>query len=231
MKIAFVVGFYDSVKTALNARYPAPTYQDRLIWIAGGSHALVAFKKRFYDVVETAEGLLVCLGRGGTEQYVEDHMRGIIGVAEAKFTTPIHFRVVSNKYDPKPIVALVESFGLETEAALEVSHIRAKVAEGKILCVSLEGKTGVLVALQRAGMSAKAIEECFVEEKIKGGKNSNLMQHLKQRALHHPCLLYAWNGLRSSPPEVRTAYKVFCFEAQNAFQVVEGFMKWIREGL
>ncbi len=62
VKIAIVVGFYDPVKKALNARYPETSYQDRLIWIESGKRTLVDFKERFYDVVQTAEGLLSVLG-------------------------------------------------------------------------------------------------------------------------------------------------------------------------
>lgn len=230
MKIAFVVGFYDPVKIALNARYPEDSYQDRLIWIPSGKRTLVDFKQRFYDVVQTAEGLLVCLGRSGPQRHLEDSMRGIIGVAEGQYTTPIWFEAFGNLYDPLPIVALVESFGLETDATIGVDHVRSKVTQGKILCVSIEGKTTVRVALQRAGLSAQALDECFVEEIIKGGRNSNLMQNLKQKAQHHSCLLYAWGGLRTSTPEVKAAYTFDCIEAQSASQVAVMFKKWIMEG-
>jgi hypothetical protein len=230
VKIAFVVGFYDPVKTALNARYPETSYGDRLIWIASGKRSLIAFKQRFYDVVQTAESLLVCLGRANTQRYLEDDTRGVIGVANAQYATPVELRAFGNLYDPLPIVALVESFGIETEATMGVDRVRSKVHEGKILCVSLEGKTSVLVALQRAGVSTQALNECFVEEIIEGGRNSNLMQHLKQRGHYHSCLLYAWGGLRTSTPEVKAAYKFDCHEAQSASQVAEMFKKWIIEG-
>ena len=230
MKIAFVVGFYDPVKKALNARYPETSYQDRLIWIESGKRTLVDFKERFYDVVQTAEGLLVCLGRAGPQRHLEDNMRGIIGVAEGQYATPIRFETFGNLYDSVPIVALVESFGLEREATIGVDHVRSKVTEGKILCVSLEGKTTVFAALQRIGVSTEALNEFFVEEIVKGGRNSNLMQHLKQRAQHHSCLLYAWGGLRTSTPEVKAAYRFDCREAQSASQVAEMFRKWMTEG-
>ncbi len=70
-------------------------------------------------------------------------MRGIIGVAERQYATPIRFETFGNLYDSVPIVALVESFGLEREATIGVDHVHSKVTEGKILCVSLEGKTTV----------------------------------------------------------------------------------------
>ena len=230
MKIAFVVGFYDRVRTTLNARFPVTTYQDRLIWIDSGNQVLVAFKKRFYEVVKTADGLLVCLGRAGSQRYLEDNMRGIIGVAESQYSAPIDLRVFGNLFDPDPVIAAVEAFDLEIGSTLTRNQIRSRVVEGKILCVSLQGKTTVFSALERAGVSAEILEEMFVEEIIAGGRNSNLMEHLEQRAQSHTCLLYAWDGLRTSTPEVKKAYRYECHEAPSAAQAAEKFKKWVTEG-
>ena len=109
--------------------------------------------------------------------------------------------------------------------------VRKKVSYGKIICVSLAGKTSILVALQRAGFSSAAIAECFEEEVIEGAKNSNLNSHLKSRAGSYPYLIYAWDGARTSTPEVKKAYAIDCVEARSAAQVVEIFKKWITEGV
>ena len=222
MKIAFVVGFFDPVKKALDARFPN---NDRLIWIDPGKNALIVFKQHFYDLVKTAEGLLVCLGRAGSQRHLQEAVTGIIGVAQGQYTTTIQFRAFGNLYDSAPVVELVESFGIETESPMGIVQLRSAVADGKILCVSLEGKTSILSALERAGFSTDVIRECFAEEQYKGGRNSNLMQDLKSRAQSHTCLLYAWSGLRTSTPEVKDAYKYGCHEAPTASQVVELFKK------
>lgn len=227
MKTAFVVGFFDPVKKALNERFPE---NDRLIWVDKGKNALIVFKQRFYEIAKTADGLLVCLGRAGSERHLEEAMNGIIGVAQAQYPAAIEFMVFGNLYDHAPVIALVESFGIERETAIDISHVRSKVTEGTVLCVSLEGKTTVFAALQRVGISAETLNECFVEEIIKGGKNSNLMQYLKQKAQHHSCLLYAWSGLRTSTPDVKAAYKFDCHEALSAAKVAEMFRKWITGG-
>lgn len=231
MKIAFVVGFYDPVKTALNARFPETSYQDRLIWIASGKRTLIAFKERFYDVVQTTESLLVCLGRAGAQRYLEDDMRGIIRVAEAQYTTPIEFKAFGNLYDPQPVIELVNSFGLEAQPQITVEDIRKRISVGKILCVSLAGKTSILAALERAGFCPAAIDECFEEEVIEGARNSNLNAHLKSQAKSYPYLIYAWEGARTSTREVKNAFAIDCIEAHNAAQVVELFKKWIMEGV
>jgi hypothetical protein len=223
-----VVGFFDPVRKALEERYPE---NDRLIWIEPGKTALIVFKERFYEIVKTAEGLLVCLGRSGSQRHLEDAMTGIISVAQSQYATPIQFKAFGNLYDPTPVLELVESFGLETKSQIGVDDIRSKVPDGKILCVSLEGKTSIFSALQRAGFSVVAIEECFVEELRKGGRNSNLMQYLKQRAQTYPCLLYAWGGLRTSTPDIKAEYRHGCHEAVSAAQVVELFKKSLTDDI
>jgi hypothetical protein len=227
VKIAFVVGFFDPVKKALDARFPN---NDRLIWVGPGKNALIAFKERFYDVVQTADCLLVCLGRAGSQRYLEDAVAGIIAVAQEQYPAMIQVRAFGNLYDSAPIVELVESFGLETESQIGILDVRSKVADGKILCVSLEGKTSIFSALQRAGFSTDAIRECFSEEQYKGGRNSNLMQDLKSRAQSHSCLLYAWGGLRTSTPDVKDAYIFGCHEAPTASLVVDLFKRSLTEG-
>jgi hypothetical protein len=114
---------------------------------------------------------------------------------------------------------------LETESLIGIVQVRSRIADGKILCVSLQGKTSICSALRRAGFSADAITECFAEEQYKGGRNSNLMQDLKSKAQYHSCLLYAWAGLRTSTSDVKEAYKYGCHEASTVSQVVELFKK------
>jgi hypothetical protein len=82
VKIAFVMGFMDPVRAALNDCYPEHIYKDRLIWIPNGKLSLEVFKGRFYDIAKTAEALLVCLGRSGSQRHLEDATRGIIGVVQ-----------------------------------------------------------------------------------------------------------------------------------------------------
>jgi hypothetical protein len=229
VKIAFVVGFMDPVRTALNDCFPEHIYQDRLIWIPQGNNSLEAFKGRLYNIVKTAEGVLVCLGRPGPKRFLEDAARGIIRVAQQQNSIPVQFQAFGNIFDATPVIDLVKSFGIDAEPQIEVADIRKKVTNGKILCVSLAGKTSVLVALQRAKFSHAAIAECFEEEIVEGGKNSNLNSHLKSRAGSFPVLIYAWEGARTSTSEVKTAFAITCVEAQSAAQVVELFKKWVMD--
>jgi hypothetical protein len=229
MKIAFVVGFFDPVKIALDECYPERIYRDRLIWIPNGKGSLAAFKGRLYDLVRTADGLLVCLGRSESQRYLQEAMGGVIRVAQEQCTIPIRFEVFGNLYDAAPIVELVKCFEIETQPQTSIEIIRKKVSSGKILCVSLAGKTSILTALQRAGFSPTAIAECFEEEVIEGARNSNLNSHLKSRAGSYIYLIYAWEGARTSTPEVKEGFAAGCVEARSAAQAVALFKKWIWE--
>lgn len=229
MKIAFVVGFFEPVRQALRARYPDDAYRNRLIWIESHKRAITVFRERFYDVVKTASGLLVCLGRSGSERHLEDAIQGIVSVGASQFSTPIQFEVFGNQFEAAPLVELVETFGLDAETEIGVGQVRAKVGNRKILCVSLQGKTPICAALRRAGVSGEAISTCFHEEVQKSGKNSNLMQNLKSRSASYCCLLYAWDGLRTSDEDVKDSYAFRPIEARTAAEVAELFKKWFSE--
>ena len=105
----------------------------------------------------------------------------------------------------------------------------AKIPSGRVLCVSLEGKTSIIEALERAGFASDAVSQCFEEERVEGGRNSGLLQHLSSRSLQYRYLLYAFDGLRTLSPAIKHKF-VKCWEAPNAAKVVAQFKKWITQG-
>ena len=158
-------------------------------------------------------------------------MRGIVGVATEQYVSrTVKVAVFGNLYDPKPVVQVVKSFGIETRPQICSDKVRAKVGDGQILCMSLHGKTSVYTALERAGFSPVAIRECFHEEIRLGARNSNLMVDLKSCADKYTYLIYAWEGLRTLSPDVKKRFKYGCQEARSAAQVVDLFKSWIMEG-
>jgi hypothetical protein len=231
VRIAFVIGFFDPVKIALDECYPEPTYRDRLIWIPGRRSAVIEFKGRFYDVVRTAEAIHVCLGRSENQSHIEDAVRGIVRVATERYaSTTVTVDVFGNQYDPEPVMQIIKSLGIETRPQICSDKIRTKVGDGKILCMSLYGKTSIFTALERAGFPPAAVGECFHEEVRAGARNSNLMEDLKSCAAKYTYLIYAWEGLRTLSPDVKNRFKYGCQEARSASQVVELFKRWIIEG-
>lgn len=231
MKIAFIVGFYDPVRVALERLYPTDRYAERLIWIPCGNNSIVAFKGRFYEVAKTADGILVCLGRPHSKCYLDDHVAGIIAVSQEERNIAVSFQVFGNIFDATPVVEAVKAFGLQEPTGIGPQKVRKRVATGKILCVSLAGKTPVFSALRRAGFTEEAISECFVEEIIDGARFSDANEYFASKADSYTHFMYAWLGLRTTSPETKKAFKCGCEEAPTAADVVALFKKWILEGV
>lgn len=179
MNIAFVMGFFDRVKIALDECYPDQAYRDRLIWIPHGQRMLAAFKGRFYELVKSADGVLICLGRSKRDIHLEHAVAGMVSVAQEQSPCKIRVQVFGNLYDPRCVLELVKSFGIETQPQINSDVVRLRVPDGKILCMSLDGKTSIFTSLVRAGFSPATISECFHEEIRIGGRNSNLMEELR----------------------------------------------------
>jgi hypothetical protein len=232
MKIAFILGFFDPVRKALKECYPEDTYSDRILWISSGNGTVTAFKGRYYDVVSTADSILVCVGASSKQKALLLGVDGIVSSGAAAYPqTPVKVEKFGNLFDGAPVLACVKQFGVEAQPPISVAQIRRRIPAGKILCVSPAGKTTIKVALERIGFSVDALNECFEEKLCQTARNSNLMQELESRAKTYPCLLYAWEGLRTSDPEIQKKYTHGWLEARSAAQVAALFHKWIVEGV
>jgi hypothetical protein len=241
MKIAFVAGFFDPVKEAVEETYPEHLKNGSVIWIPQeGAKTLPPpravnlnqFVAQFLDRVKHAKSVLILLAIPTGEEWVENKIWDIVEKGVDENPGLSFFDVVSfkNASDRAGVLKAIKEFDLPTVTAIGVEKIRARVPQGKILCVSCDGKTSILDALRRAGFAPEAIDACFEEEKIHPGKNSNLMDLLSERAKHHPQLLYAWDGgLRYLQPKVKRKFSTHPFEAMMAAKVVERFKEWITE--
>jgi hypothetical protein len=136
---------------------------------------------------------------------------------------------LGNDADCDGVLKCVAGFDLPAPDPLNSAEIRKKIPAGKILCMSLEGKTSVNDALERAGFSPQTIAECFEVQPREGGHNSNLLQHLASRSLQYRYLVYAFEGLRTLSPAIKHKFTK-CWEAPNAAKAVALFKKWITEG-
>lgn len=237
MKIAFVAGFFDPVKRSLEKRYPKEQYRRSVFWVQqakGGGFArevnLSEFSSLFMDKTSQATSVLVVLALPTGREFVELAVQGIIDkVAAMRPEMDWKLETLRNVSDGEAVLKHLEDFGLPDPAAVDSGKIREKVKSGKILCVSLDGKTRVFDALARAGFTAEAIESCFEEERIEGGRNSNLNEALSSRGGKRSHLLYAWDGLRTLTPEVKKKF-VKCYEASDAAKVVAIFKRWVEDG-
>jgi hypothetical protein len=234
MKIAFVAGFYDPVKEALDNSYSAHQANGSLVWIGQRElHReadLTELSSRFFDAAERAEFVRVVLHVPRDRAWVKASVYGILAGGKAQHST-LEFDVVplDNDGDCNGVLKCIADFGLAAPADVECACVRAKIPSGKVLCVSLEGKTSIKEALERAAFAPEAVSRCFEEERIEGGKNSGLLQHLSSRSLQYRYLLYAFDGLRHLSPAIKHKF-IKCWNEANAAKVVAQFKKWIREG-
>jgi hypothetical protein len=234
VKIAFVAGFFDPVKKALEEEpYSGHQASGSLVWIRQKAMNrevnLHEFSSRFFDRVKQADSVLTLLAILRGREWVEASVQGII--TRAKETMPdLNSEVLTfrNAGDRSGVIKALDAFGLASPSLIGREKVRAKVSEDKVLCVSLEGKTSILDALLRAGFEAETIQAHFHEERIDGARNSGLMEHLALRAVQYKHLLYAWDGLRTLKPEVGRKFTTCC-EAPNAAKVVQLFKKWIEQ--
>lgn len=112
-----------------------------------------------------------------------------------------------------------------SEITVELS--RSRLSGQKVLCVVVDGHTGFLKSLCRAGFPQCLWDEFFEEMVLPPGKNSNLMEMLYHKADGFAHLLYAWTGLRTLPSKVKNRYVGKAFEAPTAKDVVNLFKPWV----
>jgi hypothetical protein len=234
VKIAFVAGFFDPVKKALEEEpYSGHQSNGSLIWIRQKAMNrevnLHEFSSRFFDRVKQADSVLTLLAILRGREWAEASVQAIITRAkEGMPDLSCEMLTFRNAGDRSGVLKAIDAFGLASPSSIGRDKVRAKVSEEKVLCVSLEGKTSILDALRRAGFEAETVQAHFYEERIDGARNSGLMEHLALRAGQYRHLLYAWDGLRTLKPEVGRKFTTCC-EAPNAAKVVQLFKKWIEQ--
>jgi len=233
MKIAFVAGFYDPVKEALDNPYSEHQANGSLVWIRQNElHKeadLTLLSSRFIDGVNRADTVRVVLHVPRGRQWVVDSVQGILERGK-DLNSALEFDIVplENDGDRDGVLKCIADFGLAVPAHVESDTVRTKIPSGKVLCVSLDGKTSILDALQRAEFAPETITQCFDEERIEGGRNSGLLQMLASRSLRYRYLIYAFDGLRHLSPAIKHKF-VKCWNEANAAKVVAQFKKWILE--
>jgi hypothetical protein len=233
MRIAFVAGFYDPVKEALDIPYSEHQANGSLVWIRQRElHKeadLTDVSSRFFDIAERSDSVRVILHVPRGRAWVVDSVQGILEKGKAMNST-LEFEIIpfENDGDCDGVLQCVADFGLAAPVGIESAVIRKKIPTGQVLCMSLEGQTSIVDSLQRAGFTQEAVTRCFQEDRIEGGRNSGLLQSLASKSLQYRYLVYAFDGLRTLSPAIKHKFAK-CWEAPNAAKVVAQFKKWILE--
>jgi hypothetical protein len=192
---------------------------------------LTDLAERLFDRLKTGTtDILVLLGVPRGIEWVEVKVDGMIGRGKSQYpNVAFTLKTFTNLNDRDGVQDAILSFEPLDLGEISLGQVRAKVTKGRVLCFSIDGKTRILDALSRANFTHEVIAECFVEERIGGARNSNLMEVVAGKAKNHSHLLYAWDGLRTLKPHVKAKYES-CFEAPTAAMVVDMFRRWILEG-
>lgn len=236
MKTVFVVGFYDPVKAILDQHYSRYLETQTVIWIRqAGRHReanLSEFAQRFFDrlSVGTTQALILLAAPRGQDWVITAVAEMMKRGEERHPGVELDLRTFNNLGDITGVQDAILGFEPLDLGEISAAAVRARIGLGcSVLCVSLDGKTALTDALVRANFTPDCVGDCFVEERIAGARNSNLMELLSNRSRQYDHLLYAWDGLRTLKPQVKGKYKV-CFEAPTAAMVVDLFRRWIMEG-
>lgn len=232
MKIAFVAGFFEPVKKALEHHYPNQLKNGSIIWIRQQGINLEANLTDFSARLNarTKHGpveILMLLAVPRKRQFVLNAVEGILQTACTGGESTYKVVPLQDLGNSNAVLDELDGFELPMQSQIDSDAIRKKINHGKILCVSLAGKTSIFSALRRAGFSEAAIAECFEETVLDGARHSDANGYFASKAASHTCFLYAWDGLRTTSPATKTAFKFGCTEAPTARAVADMFKKRI----
>lgn len=234
MKVAFVVGFYEPVRRALERRFAKQLKVSSLVWVRQVSSNrepdLGMFASRLaQQLAAGAKQILVMVALLSGTKWVEGSVRAIVADAMVRYSgvdVQIYFENKATNADF--VLQQVTEFGLPEPSEISVDLLRWRLSGAKVLCVVMDGHTGFQESLSRAGFPPECVsEEFFAEMVVPRGKNSNLMGTLHDKADQHRHILYAWTGLRTMPSKVKKRYSVIAFEGPTATDVVNLFKRWL----
>lgn len=231
MRVVFVVGFYNPVKTALDSFYREHIESGSIIWVgqkAQGREAnLTEFSANYRKSVQNgAEATLIIVATIRGWDFKPGAIENIILACAGP-----EYQIVTleNAGDRDAVLKHIADFKLlPPPSSLSCENIRAKTPDGKILCVSLANNTSVIDALRRAGFPEIVLITFFKEERIEGARLSGLMEYLSARSKKYGYMLYAFLGLRTLTAEVKGRFKR-CYEAPTAAKVAELARRWLEE--
>jgi hypothetical protein len=234
LRVAFVVGFYDPVRNHLTEHYQEYLSNQSIIWIRqiapNREGNLTELSTRLFDrIANGAASILIILAVPRGRHWVINSVNQILERGKSEHpSVSFQIETLENLGGAKRIAELIEEFGAASPQRISLQQVRERIGRDSVLCMSMDGRTSIIDALRRVGFDDDAID-FFVEEKIAGARNSNLMDHIDGRSEVHSYLLYAWDGLRTLKPEIKKKFKK-SYEGANAAQVASLFRKWILSG-
>lgn len=225
MRTAFVIGFFDTVKSELLQQFANEFERGAIVWIGlDRVNPKKGFNfNTFHDLFRrsvtdgTEDELLLVLG--DTVPWLTAAIEQVIATVTGR---TVHVQKFRDLRTAEPIVQRVRDFQPAVpEQRVSELMLASFLGGQKMLCVRGSHQPGYDVALSRESFE----EVCFAnhcdELVVDVEKNSNLVRELKRAASRFGCVLYAWHGLRTAPPDVKAKYqKGRFFEDSTTSRVV-----------
>ena len=232
MRVAIVVGFFDRVWTELEREYSAQIAEKTLILVKQAQPRPIPniseIASRLSEASSRAQSILIITASLARYPWVPEKVQEMACAEENRIAgLTIRTEVQRHANDWQSIIKILNDFGLAPPSSVPVEVVRRALGKTRVLCVSMEGRTTIRAALQRAGFPESALDEFCIERVIPAGKNPNLLSSISAESSTCAHLLYAWHGLRTLSPTVKKRFKGKQYESATAAQVAEAFKRWV----
>jgi hypothetical protein len=237
VKVVFVAGFFNRVQKFLESKFQTQIQSKQVIWIKQsgiqGAADIRLFKERFFDrLTMGADDVLVLLAILRGKEWIKDKYQSIIDSASQRFPDAnVALKANRNAQDIDFVASELKCLESLPIQEISIETVRKRLGTDKILCICSDKQPQCIDVLKRAGFAPEVYIECFVEERIKSGTNSNLIAHLCGKATSYKHMLYAWGGgLRTLPPDVKRQFIGYHYEGPQMSGVISAFKDWILSG-
>jgi hypothetical protein len=240
VKVAFVVGFDNSVKAELRAKFDKE--------LAGGS--LVFFAKlssRYsFDLPSFKSQFLKLAGESGIDpilvvaadlrsvpglEWVHPYLEQIIGEGRSRCGSRIIDVAFCDDFqNPAPIIDTLDEFQLAVLVGGSITITQAMLSDyangRKILCVRGNNQPCFEDALRRANIQFGNFDDYFAEMAL--SHTSNVSNTVKKVSKQYRCLLYSYEVLRYLHPAVKAVWSNNLYQGRTPASAVAWFKQAVQ---
>lgn len=217
MRIAFVVGFFNTLETPLRDEFQREFDNGMLVFLGISSPRhpfnLGIFKSQLLDAAgrDDRDPMLVIAAdmRNRELAWVRGNLEGIVEAAQSRGRhRGITLMFLRDAQNVEPVAKAIHEFKLgEPIEGNTVSEemLRSHLNGSTIVCLRGKKQPSYKDALRRANFEFQRFEDYFVELELDYG--SNVGRAVKARADKHGCLLYAWGKLKYLDPTIKDGWR------------------------
>jgi hypothetical protein len=213
VKVAFVVGFFNSLETPLRAEFQHELDGGRLVFLGipspRYSFSFAQFKSKLFGTLSQTDQdpvyIFAADMRNSELAWVRGSIEGIVNSALSRENCrPIQLAFFENAQDFEAVADALRDCQLS--GAVENHHVdesalRAHMNGHKGLCVRGRQQSSFEDALRRANIQFENFTDYFEELDLPYGPNVG--KTLKDCAKRYRCLLYAWGELKYLEPNAK----------------------------